>query len=324
MKRNTFIGVFVSLFLVFFGGGLPIYGENTLRFTTPPDPNMVSAFVLMDKGFLKGKVNINYIPSKGAGDIIAHLQSKDVDVAFFSVPGGAKLYAKGFKDIKLLGVHVWKALYVIAGNDVKGWKDLRKKKIFIAFRGGPPDIIARACMRGAGYNPDKDFNIEYLPSPQIKMLLLAGKGYAAVFPEPHISMLILKSRGKLKSAIDLQNDFSKSYKDWKSEEIPLGAMWIIYKNVKGKEEDIKAFSLSLKEANRYAMENPDEAGRITAKYFSKYFGGKFPAKAISMAIKSGRLKLEFRDIKKVKSLIPKYLKILNYPIPDEKIYYEVK
>ena len=328
-RKGTFIlagslilvaALLVVVFVVWTPGG----GNRVvaLRFTSPPDPNMIPAFMLMEQGGLDRKgIKLEYVPSKGAEDMTAHLQRGDVDLALFSVPGGARLYAKGFKEIRLIGVHVWKAVYVVAGKDIKGWEDLKGKRILIAFRGGPPDIIARTCMKAAGYDPDKDFSIEYLPATQIKMLLLAGEADAAVFPEPHVSMLIIKSKGKLKAAIDLQKEFAQAFPDWKKEELLLGGLWAIASNAKGKEKAIQSFISAFKEANVYAEENPDKAGEITAKYFKEYFGGNFPAGAVTAALKSGRLHLEFREVKDFRPLVAPYLKDLKFPIPDEKIYY---
>lgn len=145
-RKGTFILVsslaLVAVLLVLFFVVWPPGGhggrEVTLRFTSPPDPNMIPAFILMDQGKLgKEGIKLEYVPSKGAEDLMAHLQRGDVDLALFSVPGGARLYAKGFKEIRLIGVHVWKALYVVAGEEINGWEDLKGKRILIAFRGGP-------------------------------------------------------------------------------------------------------------------------------------------------------------------------------------------
>jgi Mn-dependent DtxR family transcriptional regulator len=46
-----------------------------------------------------------------------------------------------------------------------------------------------------GFNPDKDFRIEYLSVAHIKRLLLSGQVHAAVLPEPHISQLLFESKG---------------------------------------------------------------------------------------------------------------------------------
>jgi len=329
MKRFFSKQIFIFLIFLLLLGTLAYVssiGDERFRlsFTSPPDPNMIPAFILLEKGKLYRKgIELRYIPSRGAEDMMAHLQRGDVDLALFSLSGGARLYSKGFKEIRLVGIHVWKALYVVAGIDVNGWEELKGKHILIAFRGGHPDIIARSCIMAAGYNPDRDFKIEYLPVEQIKMMMLSGSADAAVFPEPHVSMLITKSKENLKAAIDLQEEFAHSFPNWKSNNLLLGGLWAIASKVRGKERAIKSFVTAFKEANEYAEKNPDEAGSITSVYFMKYFGGNFPTEAVSAALKSGRLHLEFEGLKSIKPMIVPYLQDLGFPIPDEKIYYNV-
>ena len=143
MKRFFSRQILIFLIFLFLLGALVYVSSmgderSRLSFTSPPDPNMIPAFILLEKGKLYRKgIELKYIPSRGAGDMMAHLQRGDVDLALFSLPGGARLYSKGFKEIRLMGVHVWKALYVVAGRDVNGWGELKGKHILIAFRGGP-------------------------------------------------------------------------------------------------------------------------------------------------------------------------------------------
>ena len=331
-KTKTIIGIFaiIAVTLIAIGIVCP-YASGAkemvrLRITTPPNPNMIPAFILLEQGKLEDQgIKLEYIPSMGASDLMAHLQSGDVDIALFSVPGGSKMYHKGIRKIRLIGVHVWKAIYVVAGKDISSWANLKGKDIYIAFRGGPPDVITRASMKAAGYKPYEDFNIKYLPGSEIKQLILSGKANAAVFPEPHVSLLLLKSKGKLKVAISPQKGFARNISNWKEgEEIPVGGLWAIAPNIKEeKREAVKKFIEAFSDANEYAMEHPEEAGKVTSKNFKQYFGGKFPSKAVTNSISSGRLQLDFRGVEKLKPLIPSYLKALGFPIPDEGIYYKL-
>jgi|GEM_PF-349220 len=304
----------------------PTEEKVVLRFTSPPDPNFIPVSILLGQETLVEEgIELEYTPSQGTPDMMAHLQRGDVDLALFSAPGGVKMYAKGVKNIRLIGVHVWKAIYVVAEKNVSSWEDLKGKDIYIGFRGGPPDIITRASMKAEGYNPDKDFNIKYLTGSEIKQLILTGQADAAVFPEPHVSQLVLKSKGNLKAVIKPQEAFAEIIPNWKEEEkIPLGALWIVEPNIKGKEEAIEKFIQAFSSANGYAMNHPKQAGKLTSKYFKQYFGGKFPAKAVENSITSGRLELNFRKVKDVKRLMPSYLENLGFPVPDEGIYYQAK
>jgi ABC-type nitrate/sulfonate/bicarbonate transport system substrate-binding protein len=285
---------------------------------------MIPAFVLMEQGKLAEQgIELEYVPSKGASDVMAHLQRGDVDLALYSTPGGSNLYSKGFTSIRLMGTHVWNAIYVVSQQAVFDWSDLVGKRVLIAFRGGPPDLIARASMIAAGYDPDEDFRIEYLDSAEVKRLLLAGQADAAVFPEPHISMLIMKSGGVLKAAIAPQRGFSTTISGWElGEQIMLGSLWAVAPNIEGKEDALEKFIAAFDEANDYAMSHPEEAGEITSRCFAEYFGGQFPAQAIAESIRSGLLLLDYRGVDQIKPLVKPFLETLGFPVPDEQIYYQ--
>lgn len=323
-KRNIFIVTGVVLLIV-----IEVFSaseEVVLRFTSTPSALLIPASVLLEQKTLsKEGIRLEYIPSKGAADVMALLQRGDVDIALYSAPGGAKMYTKGIESIRLVGVYVWKAAYVVAGKDVSDWGDLKEKDVYIDFRGGSPDIIARASMKAAGYDPDNDFNIKYLPGSEIKRLILSGQADAAVFPEPHISQLVLASKGKLHVAIDCQKGFVTTIPDWeKGEEIPEGALWVVAPNIEGKEKAVENFIDAFDEANDYAMNHPQEAGNFTSKCFEQYFGAVFPAKAVEDSIISSRLKLDFIGVEDVKPLMLSYLESLGFPIPDDEIYYKAK
>ncbi len=130
--------------------------ENVIiKITSTPTPNMIPAFLLVEQSNLSQYgIEVEYIPSKDVSDIIAHLTRKDVDFVSFSIPSGIKIHNQGIKNIKLIGVHVWKAIYVIGNQNIDQWEDLIGERVLIPFRGGEPDIIVRASMKSEGFNPE--------------------------------------------------------------------------------------------------------------------------------------------------------------------------
>ncbi len=309
--------------------GSPIKETNssttTLRITAPPCADMIPASVLFEiyeKELEENGIKLEFIPSKGPSDMLALLQRGDVDIALYSFDGGVRLYTKGFRDLKIVGIFVWKYLYVVGRENISGWEGLKGKSVLISCRGGCPDIAFRTCAKGVGYNCTKDFKIMYLPFPQIKQLLLAGSADAAVTPEPQATSLILESGGKLKIILDLQKEFTRTHTNWTGEKYPGGSLWVVASNVKGKEKAVKLFISVFKKAIEYVNKHPDETGDIAEKYLEKYFGLKLSAGAISESLKTGRLYLEFREAESVKPMLIEFLKIMNYPVPDKEIYYE--
>jgi ABC-type nitrate/sulfonate/bicarbonate transport system substrate-binding protein len=294
--------------------------ENvTIKITSTPTPNMIPAFLMLEQSNLSQYgIEVEYIPSKDVSDIIAHLTRKDIDFVSFSIPSGIKIYNQGIKNIKLIGVHVWKAIYVIGNQNIDQWEDLIGERILIPFRGGEPDIIVRASMKSEGFNPDKDFRIEYLSVAHIKRLLLLGQVQVAVLPEPHISQLLLESKENLQIVIRPQQGFSSNIPEWGNERLPLGGFWLVSPNLRG--EIVQKVVTAFAKANQYAMNHPEETANITYNYFKKYFHGLFPEKAISDSLKSGRLELDFKVIKQ--GNLESYIKALGYPPFDKGIYYD--
>jgi NitT/TauT family transport system substrate-binding protein len=293
--------------------------ENiTIKITSTPTPNMIPVFLLLEHSELSQyEIELEYIPSKDVSDIIAHLTRGDIDFVSFSIPSGIKIYNQGIKNIKLIGAHVWKAIYVISNQDINKWEDLKGERILIPFRGGEPDIIARASMKSEGFNPDKDFRIEYLSLAHIKRLVFSGQICAAVIPEPHISQLLINSKGLLKVVIRPQQGLSSSLLNWKNEELPLGGFWLVSANLR--DEIVQKVINAFAEANHYAMNYPEETADIVNNYFKKYFHSELPKEVIFDSLSSGRLMLHFKEIKKTD--LQAFLKALDYPLTDEGVYY---
>jgi NitT/TauT family transport system substrate-binding protein len=323
LRNICFISIvfIISMALIYSINNQHVFArENVkIKITSTPTPNMIPAFLLLELSNLSQYgIEVEYIPSKDVSDIIAHLTRKDVDFVSFSIPSGIKIYNQGIKNIKLIGVHVWKAIYVIGNQNVDEWEDLIGERILIPFRGGEPDIIARASMKSEGFNPDKDFRIEHLSLAHIKRLLLLGQVQAAVLPEPHISQLLFESKGDLQIVIRPQQGFFSTIPEWVNERVPLGGLWLVSTNLSNEiaQKVVTAFA----KANQYAMNHPEETANITYHYFKEYFYGVFPEKAISDSLKSGRLELDFKVIKQ--GNLESFIETLGYPPVDKGIYYD--
>ena len=295
----------------------------TLKVAAPPDPNFIPFFVMLNQKTLENQgIDLEFVAAKGLPDMMSIIKKGQADIAIFSIPHGAKAYAQG-ASLQLVGVHVWKAIYVVAPQNISGWKDLVGKKVLIAFKGAPPDVIARNSMKAAGYNnPDKDFKIDYPPVPDIPKLIFSGKADAAVVPEPWVSKLILQSGGKLKVAIDPQKGFTQLVPGCKGGEIPMGGLWVMSSNVANKKEAVKKFTIAFDKACDYARNHPQETGKITSEYFLKYFHKQLSPQVIAYSLSNGLLKLDFRGTEDVKPILPTCLKAFKFPAPSEGIYYQ--
>jgi NitT/TauT family transport system substrate-binding protein len=96
--------------------------------------------------------------------------------------------------IVMIDTGVWGISSLIGKNPaIKGFSDLKGKKIAMPFPGSPLDFQTRALLANEKIDPDKDVTISYGPFPQSVQLLLAGQLDAAALPEPLATTVVKKS-----------------------------------------------------------------------------------------------------------------------------------
>ena len=295
--------------------------SDVLRVAVPPNPNMVPLFVALEQ---QDDLAVEILPVPGVPELAAALQGRQADVGLFFGAAGAKLYNKGaLADLRLSSVNVWRALYLVAPPDLDGLDDLVGKKILASFPGGAPDLVMRAAMRQAGYVPDADFVIEYLPSDQVKQMLLSGKGDAALLPEPQASALMVKAEAQgldLVAVVDLQSGFEAGA--WSDGLIPLGAIFTTQAVVDdpARLQALVRFEQAYRQAGEYAMAHPDQAGEMVERAFALHFGGQLPAQAVASAIRSGRLVFESWPATELRPALDSFLETIVGQAPDESFY----
>ena len=314
--------VLIALLVVLLGSCNSASSEaDVLRIAVPPNPNIVPLFVLMEQ---QEDLAVEIVPVPGIPELTAALHGGQADAALFFSAAGAKLYNKeAIADLRLWSVNVWRALYLVADPQVTGLDDLVGKKILASFPGGAPDLVMRAAMRLAGYDPDADFVIEYLPSDQVKLMLLAGKGDAALLPEPQASALIIKADEQglsLGSVVDLQADF---YADsWEAGVIPLGALFTTQPLLDDpvRRAALESFNEAYSQACNYAMLYPDETGEIVERAYALHFGGQLSGQAVADAIRNGRLIFDGIPASELRPDLDLFLEIILGQMPNDEFY----
>ena len=96
--------------------------------------------------------------------------------------------------IVMIDTGVW-ALSSLVGRDpsLKGFADLRGKRLALPFPGAPLDFQSRALLAFEKINPDKDLTISYGPFAQSVQRLLAGQVDAVALPEPLVTTMVKKN-----------------------------------------------------------------------------------------------------------------------------------
>ena len=96
--------------------------------------------------------------------------------------------------IVMINTGVW-ALSSLVGRDpsLKGFADLRGKRLALPFPGAPLDFQSRALLAFEKLDPDKDLTISYGPFAQSVQRLLAGQLDAVALPEPLVTTMVKKN-----------------------------------------------------------------------------------------------------------------------------------
>jgi NitT/TauT family transport system substrate-binding protein len=125
--------------------------------TVAPKGDAGFLYMGADHGFGKqAGVNIDTVALKGDAMLTKALLAGEID-SYEGNPGGPMIAAAKGADIKVIGCP-WPGLpYAIyTKTDVKSLKELKGKAIAVSDPGSLPDLFARAALRSAGLDPNKD------------------------------------------------------------------------------------------------------------------------------------------------------------------------
>lgn len=96
--------------------------------------------------------------------------------------------------IVMLDTGVWGVSSLVGKNpSIKGFADLRGKRIALPFPGSPLDFQSRALLAFDKLDPDRDVTISFGPFAQSVQRLLAGQLDAAALPEPLATTVVKKN-----------------------------------------------------------------------------------------------------------------------------------
>jgi len=100
--------------------------------------------------------------------------------------------------IVMLDTGVW-AISSLVGKDpaIRGFADLKGKRIAVPFPGSPLDFQSRTLLSFEKIDPDRDVSISFGPFAQSVQRLLAGQLDAAALPEP-LATLVVRKNGLLR------------------------------------------------------------------------------------------------------------------------------
>ncbi len=207
---------------------------------------------------------------------LALLLKGEADVIAFPVNAAIKLRLKG-KDVKLLGVYIWKTFYLLSSDPhVRDLYGVEGEVYFPHFKGTMADLMGRVIFSNR-------ITYKYAPPMAIVSFLKERKARFGVLPEPMASIAELSGA---KVIYDLQERWGT---------VPITGLITTEKILNRERKEILFFLKDFSEAVSWTCENPTRS----AEAFCKRLGFK-PLEAIRKAIKRSHLKFIYgKDLKNV-------------------------
>ena len=193
---------------------------------------------------------------------------------FFALPTNvAAIFRNKGADLSLVGVSVWSVLWMVSTDSTKtALDDFRGEEIIMPFRGDMPHIVFTTVARRRGLEPEKDFRLRYVATPQdaVQQLLL-GRARHAVLCEPDLSILMHRARaGDAGDAsvfyrvIDLQDEWRAAFGTGDS--LPIGgvaATGAVFEDA----ALVRKFQDDYSHAVSWCVGHPEETAGMVARYF---------------------------------------------------------
>ncbi len=306
--------------------------ENTdenIVFAIPFAPVSYPILKMIEDGtFENGKKSLEFIVWNTPDQLKALVARNQAD--FFATPSniGAIFYNKGL-NIKLLNISIWKAMWLVSrNNDKKTLADFKGSTITMPFKGDMPHIVFMELAKKQGLNPEKDFNLEYVPSPlDAAQKMIMRRTDNALLIDPAVSTVIEKSKSGITGiiapdiyrSVDLQNEWGRLFNT--KNEIPIAGIMAGEKVLRDTAL-INNFIAEYKKATEWCMKNPEEVAEIVVKHIPQ-----LNQKGVAEAMKNVLLRAD--NASKSKEQLTDFFNILHNSkpalvgdkLPDDKFYY---
>ncbi len=303
--------------------------DNNIVFAIPFAPVSYPILKMLEDGtFQQGKKKLELLIWKTPEQLKAMVAGNQVDI--FASPSnvGAMFYNKGL-DVKLLNISIWRAIWLVSrSNDKKTLLDFKGESIAMPFKGDMPHIVFMELAKKQGIDPDKDFKLEYMPSPMdaAKKMIMRRVDNALLI-DPAVSTVIEKSKSGLVSvvapniyrSVDIQNEWGRLFKT--KNELPFAGIM-----GKGKilqdTSLIQDFIIEYAKATEWCMKNPEKVAKIVVKYIPQ-----LNEKGVAEAMRNVTLRSD--NALNVKEVLNQFFRILSKSkpslvggkIPDDGFYF---
>lgn len=300
--------------------GIP---EKVITVATPPDPNSIPLLVLKahERDWLKKdgynlKIKIKLTPGGDPSAMKAMLHSRQTDLALFNNIGAAKFYSQGEKHLKLLGVHVWRGVYILTQEKINNWEELNNSKgLAVPAIKTPPHIWSMRVLKKHNVG-----NVQFVGTGmgQALFAILSNPEKSpslVVAPEPAVNMILSRQKKdnwevKYKVFADIAGELNPD------KGIPLGATILVNSKIEKKVIDnfIEGFEKAIAEVNN--RDKFEENSQILAREWKEVFNQEISPGFFKKLLESGRVGLDFRKSSEIKDELLKTYKGFNIEVDN--------
>lgn len=212
--------------------------------------------------FEKNGIDADLVEFKGGGEAVAAMQSGAVDI-ILSIPGTAfTAMERGFDMQTIFQNETAKteapdsgSMQVLKDSPIAGVKDLKGKKVAVSALHSQNTVAVQQMIKAAGLKLD-DVQLLEIPFSSQADALKSKQVDAVVTVDPFTTQLTSSGIGKVIAWPNVETIPGQ----------PLGAWFAKSSFIKNHEDEVTAFTTSLKEAIDYLLADPDRARENVAEY----------------------------------------------------------
>ncbi|OPL08875.1 MAG: hypothetical protein AVO33_08135 [delta proteobacterium ML8_F1] len=337
MRGGMTLGLLVLLMVGVFLAGCTqeteeVVADRTYTMLTPPDPNSIPLLLLelyqeemLEEGV---RIEVKVAPAGDPAAMSAMISAKEADFALFNALGGARQFQNGAEDLRMLGVHIWKGVYLLAREGSDSWADFDGVQgLAVPGVGTTPHIMAQKALVKYGAEPQFAGM-----GPGLALWTALGSEDNEIeiiaAAEPAVTMLLMRQQSedwpvKYRVYSDLARELSPD-----TGEVPLGALFLIDRGLAQDEVgagDIEVIVKGFEEAIGF-MNDPANIDRIKADLpgqWQRIFSQELPPQMFVNLIQSGRIGAEFRQAGEIKESAMKFwLEEFNFELSDQTFFFE--
>jgi len=235
---------------------------DKLTLVAPPGPMAIPlAYIALSDRLADVATKTEVVIWENADQLKAYVAGRQGDFVTMPSNNAAIFYNKGI-ELQLLDISVWNITYLISTDDTAtNLADIKGKSLAVSLQGSVPDLMFQFIAKAQGLDPAKDFEVRYATDPaQAAQLLLSGQVENAILSEALATSVILQTENGARP-LHRAMAFDKAWTDAAGGDSPIAGT-VATGSVLDRPDIILAFSRAYREAVKWMLDNPEEAGEL--------------------------------------------------------------